>query len=527
MKAERLLTLAITSTLLITAGCRKTNTVDKGAFKSAINNYLGAHQECVWATTQKFPTQADTNNDDQTRGFDALTDAGLLTRQAAEKKRFLIGSKQVNMYDLSDKGRSTWTADQTQPGYGNFCFGHRAVTTIDTFSPARHRRSYPVHRQLPLRRSRCPRLGQHQRVEDRLPQNRHRQSQASKPQQQPSSNPPTAGRSAAFSPAPPTPHSPSKPASAAPVNTRCPILFAASPRKGGTRTSPEMRLSPTATHLIHYPQTRAPTCPPQTPTVSTPPPTPATPAPPEPSHAERTRTLLTAGSIATLSTQSRKHPGFPFGSLMPYALDSQGRPLLLISNMAMNTQNLKSDPHCSLFVAQPTSDEDPLGTARATLVAEAHPVPSQDLPAARESYLARHPTSRYWVDFTDFSFFRLNLVDLYYVGGFGVMGWVDAAGYQSAAPDPLLNSAPGILAHMNEDHVDSMILLAHAHLHLSATEATMTSVDRLGFTLKLKTTEGMKAGRINFPNEVTNPTQTRTALVDLVKAAKTPTPLNP
>ena len=133
MKAARLVTLAALAAFA--AGCHKTNAVDKGAFKSSINNYLGAHQECVWATTQKFPAQADTNNEDQTKGFDALTDAGLLVRSSAEKKRFLIGSKQVSNYDLSDKGRSTWTADPTQPGYGNFCFGHREVTSIDSFTP--------------------------------------------------------------------------------------------------------------------------------------------------------------------------------------------------------------------------------------------------------------------------------------------------------------------------------------------------------------------------------------------------------
>ncbi len=134
MQVKRVLSLAISAGMFVTAGCH-TNTVDKAAFKSAIDGYLGAHQECVWNEPTKFPAQADTSNDMQTKGFDALTDAGLLVRSSAEKKRFLIGSKQVNNYDLSDKGRSTWTADQTQPGYGNFCFGHREVTTIDSFSP--------------------------------------------------------------------------------------------------------------------------------------------------------------------------------------------------------------------------------------------------------------------------------------------------------------------------------------------------------------------------------------------------------
>jgi hypothetical protein len=90
---------------------------------------------------------------------------------------------------------------------------------------------------------------------------------------------------------------------------------------------------------------------------------PALPLLPEPSHAERIRTLMSLTSVATLSTLSRKHPGFPFGSLMPFALDTSGRPIFLISNMAMHTQNLKTDPRCSLFVGQAGADGDPLGAA--------------------------------------------------------------------------------------------------------------------------------------------------------------------
>ncbi len=244
---------------------------------------------------------------------------------------------------------------------------------------------------------------------------------------------------------------------------------------------------------------------------------PAMPQLPEPSHAERIRTLLSLASVATLSTLSRKHPGFPFGSLMPFALDSAGRPIFLISDMAMHTQNLKTDPRCSLFAGQETADGDPLGSARATLIGHANIVPEDDVASVRQIYLARHANSRYWVDFSDFGFFRLEPVDLYYVGGFGVMGWVAVEDYKHAAPDPLAGSAPGILAHMNADHVDSMILLARAHAGLEATEATMTSVDRLGFSLRLKTKEGIKGVRINFLHEVTTPQETRKVLVQMVR----------
>ncbi len=169
---------------------------------------------------------------------------------------------------------------------------------------------------------------------------------------------------------------------------------------------------------------------------------PAPPQTPEPSHAERVRTLLSLASVGTLSTLSRKHPGFPFGSLMPFALDPAGRPIFLISNMAMHTQNLKTDPRCSLFVGQTGADGDPLGAARVTAIGHAEPVPGGDVASVREQYLARHENSRYWVDFSDFSFFRLQPIDFYYVGGFGVMGWVEARDYQDAAPDPLAESRP-------------------------------------------------------------------------------------
>jgi heme iron utilization protein len=242
---------------------------------------------------------------------------------------------------------------------------------------------------------------------------------------------------------------------------------------------------------------------------------------PEPAYAERVRTLLSLTSIATLSTLSRKHVGFPFGSLMPYALDVAGRPIFLISSMAMHTQNLKADPRASLFVEQTGADGDPLGAPRATLLGHVELVPQPDLAAAREQYLARHPNSSYWVDFADFNFFRLQPIDVYYVGGFGVMGWVEAPDYEHASPDPLAEASAGILSHMNADHADSMILLAKTHADLVASEATMTSVDRLGFSLRLKTTEGMKGARINFPREVTTPQDTRKVLVEMVRQAKT------
>lgn len=243
---------------------------------------------------------------------------------------------------------------------------------------------------------------------------------------------------------------------------------------------------------------------------------------PEPSFAERARTLVHLGRVASLSTLSRKQAGFPFGSVMPYGLDGQGRPIFLISTMAMHTQNLKADPRASLLVTQLDAGGDPLGASRVTLIGNVSPIPSPETAAARTLYLDRHANSKYWVDFEDFSFYRMDVVDLYYVGGFGVMGWVAAAEYARAQPDPLADSAVEILQHMNTDHKDALILLARVFAGIDSQEASMTSVDRLGFHVRIKTLDGMRGARIPFLREVSTSMETRTVLVEMVRQARNP-----
>ena len=239
----------------------------------------------------------------------------------------------------------------------------------------------------------------------------------------------------------------------------------------------------------------------------------------EPLFSERARTLVYLGRTGSLSTLSRKQPGFPFGSVMPYGLDEQGRPIFLISTMAMHTQNLKADSRASLLVVQNDAEGDPLGSSRATLVGNVLPVTGAEIAVARRIYLERHANSQYWVDFEDFCFYCLDVVDVYYVGGFGVMGWVPASEYMSAKPDPLADSMNGIIRHMNEDHKKALVLLSKSFAQIDAEEATMTAVDRLGFHLRLKTSDGMRGARIAFLREARDAATTRAVLVEMVQQA--------
>ena len=205
---------------------------------------------------------------------------------------------------------------------------------------------------------------------------------------------------------------------------------------------------------------------------------------------------------------------------MPYGLDELGRPIFLISKMAMHTQNLQVDARASLLVTQSEASGDPLGASRVTLIGNALPIPEADLPAARNLYLARYENSKYWVDFDDFSFYRMDVVDVYYVGGFGVMGWVAVAEYDQARPDPLSDTSADIIEHMNADHKEALILLARDSAGIAAQDAVMTSVDRLGFHLRLKTQDGMRGTRLAFLREVRDPSEARKVLVEMVKRAR-------
>jgi putative heme iron utilization protein len=142
------------------------------------------------------------------------------------------------------------------------------------------------------------------------------------------------------------------------------------------------------------------------------------------------------------------------------------------------------------------------------------------VPAAevRDLYLSSHESARYWQDFADFSYFRLEVEGVYFIGGFGVMGWVTASEYTTAAPDPLAAVAPAIIQHMNADHGDALCRIARQDADEEPDEATITAIDRLGFHLRLKTGDRVHGRRIAFPREVRDTNAARAVFIEMVRA---------
>jgi heme iron utilization protein len=197
---------------------------------------------------------------------------------------------------------------------------------------------------------------------------------------------------------------------------------------------------------------------------------------------------------------------------MPFAADSLGRPVFFISSLAMHTQNLQQDARASLLIAQPDVADDPLGAARVTLIGPAEPAPAAEV---RDLYLSHYEHARYWRDYADFAYYRLDVESVYFIGGFGVMGWVGADEYRAAAPDPLAEAAPALIEHMNARHADILRGIAARETGESPDEARLTEVDRLGFHLRLKTRDRAHGRRIAFPREVSNASEAQAVFIEM------------
>ncbi|MDN5597294.1 MAG: pyridoxamine 5'-phosphate oxidase family protein, partial [Pseudomonas sp.] len=169
--------------------------------------------------------------------------------------------------------------------------------------------------------------------------------------------------------------------------------------------------------------------------------------------AKNARELLLKEYRGALATQSKAMPGFPFGSVVPYCLDEQGRPLILISRIAQHTHNLQKDPKCSLLVGEREAD-DVQAVGRLTYLAEAEKLEDPAvIEAAAERYYRYFPDSANYHKAHDFDFWVLNPVRHRYIGGFGAIHWVD----QLTLANRFAGKAERIMIeHMNSDHTKAI-----------------------------------------------------------------------
>jgi putative heme iron utilization protein len=242
---------------------------------------------------------------------------------------------------------------------------------------------------------------------------------------------------------------------------------------------------------------------------------------PRASGGDAARTIVAGSTRATLSTLAIDPAGYPFGSVVSYALDAHGHPLMVISTMAEHTRNATADSRASLLVTEPADGVDPLAVGRVTLIGDLSPVAETDRAEAIEIVRAVVPGVAVYAGFADFAPWRLRVSAIRWVGGFGAMSWISVDDYRTGTVDCVLPERSGITAHMNEDHADACILICgRAMGRHDVVAATFSHVDRFGCDLVAEVPEGRMGVRVAFDKPVASSDAVRAAVVALVRRAR-------
>jgi putative heme iron utilization protein len=223
------------------------------------------------------------------------------------------------------------------------------------------------------------------------------------------------------------------------------------------------------------------------------------------------RQFVRAHPNGVLSTLSKRLGGMPFGSIAPFMLDHEGRPIILISTLAEHTKNLDADPRASI-IAHPCA-QDAQAAGRVTLVGRASRLPDKDALGPR--YLRYLPEAESYFGMHDFFFYRMEVEAVRFIGGFGKIHWIATADFAPPA-NGLAASEPGILAHMNADHAHNLRAYCVHLLALQPQDVSMIGVDTDGFDLRV---DG-SLRRIDFPAPVHDAAEVRKALVDLAQRCR-------
>jgi len=227
------------------------------------------------------------------------------------------------------------------------------------------------------------------------------------------------------------------------------------------------------------------------------------------------RRHLASCRSGVLSTLSLRHGGHPFGSLVPYVLDHDGRPIVLVSRLAEHTKNIEADARVSLLAHDAAADAQ--AGARVTLLGGAVPVGSSGGGAAR--YRRFFPDSERLVALGDFSFLAIDPLAVRFIEGFGAIHWISAADY-APAPNSLAESESDIAAHMNADHARNLREYCRHVCHRDAAEATMVGIDCDGFDVRARFEHRWELLRFEFEQPVTNAAGARAALLALARASR-------
>ena len=219
----------------------------------------------------------------------------------------------------------------------------------------------------------------------------------------------------------------------------------------------------------------------------------------------------TKAALATLQETT----GAPYNSLVTVALDQAGCPIFLLSDLALHTRNINTDPRASVLFDDTGGLDDPLEGVRVSYM-------GRIVKSAREEdarrFLARHPDARMYSEFADFSFYRLEPDQAHYIAGFGRIFTLEAESFtiRQDVAAAFEAAEAGIIEHMNDDHADAMALYATVLLGAAEGDWRMSGCDADGCDLICD------AGRLRleFPETLPRPGHARVVFKELADKAR-------
>lgn len=219
------------------------------------------------------------------------------------------------------------------------------------------------------------------------------------------------------------------------------------------------------------------------------------------------------GALATLTAGS----GDPYCSLVNIASHPDGSPILLISRLALHTQNILSDIRVSLMLDE-RAEGDPLEGARIMLAGHAEEAGTDQVATLRQRYLNAHPSAEAFVNFKDFSFFRIRPTGAHLVAGFGRIVDLKPEQFLTDISDAgtVMQAEQEAVEHMNADHRDAIGLYATRLLGAAPAEWSCTGCDPDGIDLQA----GATILRLDFPERVTGPGELRKMLARMAGEAR-------
>jgi putative heme iron utilization protein len=224
-------------------------------------------------------------------------------------------------------------------------------------------------------------------------------------------------------------------------------------------------------------------------------------------QAAAARQVLAGSFHGVLSTHSLELAGYPFGSVVPYVLDQEGLPLLLLSPLSQHTKNLEADSRCGLtVVAEGAGDIQQRG--RLSAVGKVTPAGAD---ADVERYFRVFPHTQPYREQLGFRFYRFTPRRFHWNGGFATARWF--------GPDRILRANPlspeaqrRIIAHMNQDHTDALRTYVGV---IDGTEGehavVMIGIDAEGIDVRVAD----RLRRIPLLRPIASPAEAREVLVEM------------